>query len=219
MTDRDERVDAAARAYLGWFEEHPSDPSVSVDMDAEVREAMRSALAAADAVQEEPIVQLGEDFPISPEHRQVRERLYELLTNAAYGARFDPIGGNIKQSVEEALRLMDGADAVSQEDRLDSRNLVPEWAAEFRRLVAERDQLRVRQGEIEADAAQKSREWGTALRLLAESEAREDQLREARDRAREELEVDSEWAAPQLLDAIQRALEVLAGVAAPKEKP
>lgn len=55
---------------------------------------------------EKPI-DLGADFPMTHEQRARRERIEECLANALHGIRHDPIGGNIRHNVEQALRIMD----------------------------------------------------------------------------------------------------------------
>lgn len=51
-------------------------------------------------------IDLGPDFPLTPEARRKRELVHTLLTNALHCNESDPIGGNVVHCVEEALRAM-----------------------------------------------------------------------------------------------------------------
>lgn len=70
------------------------------------------ARVALNAAADEHEIDLGADFPLTDEQRERRERLAEVLENALHCARYDPIGGNVRHCVEDALRIMD-----SDEDR------------------------------------------------------------------------------------------------------
>jgi len=58
------------------------------------------------------LIELGPDFPLTDEQRERRERIEEALVNALHGIRNDPIGGNVRHCVVDALRIMDEEDAA-----------------------------------------------------------------------------------------------------------
>lgn len=53
-------------------------------------------------------IHLGPDFPLSPEALARRERVEVALRNALYEVKYDPILGNVHNSITDALRELEG---------------------------------------------------------------------------------------------------------------